>query len=143
MREAAGLSEISGFAKYEITGPGAAAWLDRLLACRLPEPGRMTLAPMLNERGKLIGDFTLANLSEDEDDPRFYLVGSGVAEEYHMRWFEAQAPEDGVGGDRALGARHGRIGGRGAEIGGYSGGVGGGGADAGGGRGEFPLHGCA
>ncbi|MEM6670430.1 MAG: FAD-dependent oxidoreductase [Pseudomonadota bacterium] len=96
VRDAVGLSEISSFAKYEISGPGATQWLDQTLACRLPAEGRMTLAPMLNERGKVIGDFSLANVGPDEyGDESYFLVGSGVAEEYHMRWFENRLPEDG------------------------------------------------
>ena len=39
-RDAAGLLDISGFSRYRITGAGAAAWLDNLLACKLPAPGR-------------------------------------------------------------------------------------------------------
>ncbi len=84
VRNGVGLMEISGFGKYEITGTGAAAFLDRLLACRLPKVGRMVLAPMLNERGTIMGDFSLARL----DDNRFLMIGSGVAEVFHMRWFE-------------------------------------------------------
>ena len=60
VRERVGLSEISNFAKYRVTGSGAEAWLDTVLACKLPRPGRMTLAPMLKEDGRLIGDFSLA-----------------------------------------------------------------------------------
>ncbi len=41
--------------------------------------------------GKLIGDFTVAKA----DDERFYIFGSGPAEDYHMRWFEAHLPKDG------------------------------------------------
>ena len=90
VRQRVGLIEISGFAKYTVAGKGAAQWLDCLLACRIPKPNRMALAPMLNRNGKLIGDFTLANLgpvktgSYDE----FFIAGSGIAEEFHMRWFE-------------------------------------------------------
>ena len=84
VREGVGLLEITGFAKYTVVGSDAAKWLDKILACRIPKPGRMTLAPMLNGNGKLIGDFTLANLDNDE----FYIAGSGIAEEYHLRWFE-------------------------------------------------------
>lgn len=91
VREGVGLMETSGFAKYAITGKGAEAWLDRMLACRIPEVGRMALAPMLKEDGKLIGDFTLAKLGEGD----FLLVGSGIAEDYHMRWFEAHLPANG------------------------------------------------
>ena len=51
----------------------------------------MTLAPMLNDRGKLIGDFSLANLGHG----RYFLAGSGIAETYHLRWFNTQLPGDG------------------------------------------------
>jgi len=91
VREGVGLMEISSFAKYRVGGAGAAAWLDRLLACKLPAEGRMTLAPMLKQDGRLIGDFTLANLGGGE----WFIAGSGVAEQYHMRWFEKGLPADG------------------------------------------------
>jgi dimethylglycine dehydrogenase len=92
VREAVGLLEISNFAKYEVVGPGAEAYLDRLLPNRVPEIGRMVLTPMLNPAGRLIGDFTLARASDD----RFLIFGSGLAEAYHMRWFLAEAPTNGV-----------------------------------------------
>ncbi|RFZ83960.1 FAD-dependent oxidoreductase [Shinella sp. WSJ-2] len=91
VRESVGLMETSGFAKYAVKGRGAEAWLDRLLTCRIPAIGRMTLAPMLKDDGKLIGDFTLAKLGEGD----FLLIGSGIAEDYHMRWFESHLPDDG------------------------------------------------
>ena len=47
---------------------------------------------MLNPAGKLIGDFSVARLGPE----RFLILGSGVAEEYHLRWFERHLPESGV-----------------------------------------------
>jgi dimethylglycine dehydrogenase len=91
VRASVGMMETSGFAKYWVKGTGARAFLDTVLACRIPEIGRMTLAPMLKDDGKLIGDFTLATFSDTE----FLLIGSGVAENYHMRWFESHLPSDG------------------------------------------------
>ena len=90
VRNNVGLSEISNFAKYRITGKDAAAWLDTILGCKLPSVGRMTLAPMLKEDGRVIGDFSLACLSTEE----FFLVGSGLAEDYHMRWFLSHLDKD-------------------------------------------------
>ncbi|MBB6507320.1 dimethylglycine dehydrogenase [Rhizobium soli] len=90
VRDSVGLMETSGFAKYSIGGEGAHAWLDHILAGKVPPVGRMALSPMLNEAGKLIGDFTLANLGDDA----FLLIGSGIAEDYHMRWFETHLPDD-------------------------------------------------
>ncbi|MBZ9883991.1 FAD-dependent oxidoreductase [Mesorhizobium sp. CA10] len=101
VRGGVGLSEISNFAKCKVTGEGAAAWLDRMLACRLPKRGRMTLAPMLKDDGRLIGDFTLANI----DDAEWFIAGSGIAEQYHMRWFEAHLPKDGSVQIEALGQK--------------------------------------
>ena len=91
VRGSVGLGDISGFAKYSVTGSGAHAWLDRMLACKVPPIGRMTLAPMLKEDGKVIGDFSLACLAVDE----FLIIGSGIAENYHMRWFMTHMPKDG------------------------------------------------
>ncbi len=99
VREAVGVIETSTFAKYEITGPGAEAWLSMLLANRTPKAGRMALTPMLNHNGKLIGDFTVGKLADD----RFMMFGSGVAENYHMRWFERHLPEGGGVSVRAHG----------------------------------------
>ncbi|HEV3178238.1 MAG TPA: FAD-dependent oxidoreductase [Stellaceae bacterium] len=92
VRTAVGLMEISTYAKYEVTGAGAEAWLSHLLVARMPQQGRLALAPMLNPNGKLIGDFTVAKAAPE----RFYIFGSGIAEDYHMRWFETQLPDHGV-----------------------------------------------
>ena len=91
LREGVGMIETSNFAKYMITGEGAEDWLDMMLACRIPDIGRMTLAPMLKEDGKVIGDFSLARL----DAETFLIVGAGTAESYHMRWFTDHLPDDG------------------------------------------------
>ncbi len=92
VRQAAGVFEISGYAKYEVSGLGAAAWLDHLFACRLPKVGRAGLAPLLAHSGRLMGDLVVARLSED----RFMITGSGYLQEWHMRWFESQRPDHGV-----------------------------------------------
>jgi len=92
VRSDVGLIETATFSRYEVSGPGARAWLDRMLAGRLPREGRLALAPMLNDNGRLIGDFTVAHPGGD----RYFMFGSGIAEQYHLRWFEAHLPERGV-----------------------------------------------
>jgi dimethylglycine dehydrogenase len=92
VRDAVGLLEISNYGKFEVSGTQAAPWLSSIMANRIPPVGRIALSPMLNERGKLIGDFTLCRLAED----RFFLVGTYAAETYYMRWFERHAPPAGV-----------------------------------------------
>lgn len=95
LRNGVGLVEASGFAKYIITGEGAEAWLDGMLACRMPKPGRMTLAPMLKEDGRVIGDFSLANLGKAGGPAKYQILGAGNGETYHMRWFLKHLPKDG------------------------------------------------
>jgi dimethylglycine dehydrogenase len=90
-RERVGVTEIANFAKYRVTGPGAESWLDRLMTNTMPKTGRIVLTPMLNHRGKLIGDFTIAKAGEDE----FMIWGSLGASRYHMRWFQQHLPADG------------------------------------------------
>jgi len=91
VRNGVGVTEIANFAKYEVSGSGAAAFLDRLMTNRMPKPGRIVLSPMLNEFGKLIGDFTIARAGEE----RFLIWSSSAAQKYHMRWFEKHLPKDG------------------------------------------------
>jgi len=91
VRERVGVTEIANFAKYEVSGPGAEAFLNRLMTNRMPKVGRIVLTPMLNEFGKLIGDFTIAHAGDD----RFMVWSSSAAQKYHMRWFEKHLPGDG------------------------------------------------
>ena len=91
VREGVGLLDISGFAKYQISGPGAEVYLDRLLANRLPKLGRLVLSPMLKPNSKLIGDLTVARA----DGETFYIFGSGIYEGVHMRWFVDHLPQEG------------------------------------------------
>ena len=62
------------------------------MASRLPAVGRIRLAPMLNERGHLLGDLTISRLADD----RFWIVGSYYLQEWHQRWFVENLPESGV-----------------------------------------------
>lgn len=93
LRAGAGIIDISNFAKYEITGPGAADWLDQVIANRVPtQIGRSCLTPLLGKRGGIAGDFTVTKLDEDH----FFMVGSGMAERYHKRYFNEVPRPEGV-----------------------------------------------
>ena len=84
VRNSVGVTEISNFAKYEVSGADAEVFLNYLMTNNMPKLGSIILTPMLNENGKLIGDFTIAKASEN----RFLIFGSLSATKYHMRWFE-------------------------------------------------------
>ncbi|MDP6397600.1 MAG: FAD-dependent oxidoreductase [Arenicellales bacterium] len=89
VREGVGLIDISGFSRYEITGPAAEAWLSQLMAGRLPEPRRARLAPMLAPSGRLKGDLTVFNWG----DGRWWIMGSYYLRNWHMRWFHDHRSE--------------------------------------------------
>ena len=84
VRASVGASEVANFANHKFTGKGAKAFLNKVLAGRIPRPGRVNLTPMLLESGKLNGDLTVACI----DDETYYLFGSSVAQNMHLRWFE-------------------------------------------------------
>ena len=84
VRASVGASEVANFANHKFTGKGAKAFLNKVLAGRIPGPGRVNLTPMLLESGKLNGDLTVACIDEET----FYLFGSSVAQNMHLRWFE-------------------------------------------------------
>jgi len=93
LRAGVGLIDVSNFAKYEISGSGAENWLDRVIANHVPrEIGRSCLTPLIGVRGGIAGDFTVTKL----DAERFFMVGSGMAERYHKRFFDAIDRPDGV-----------------------------------------------
>lgn len=91
LRQAVGIIDISNFAKYRCKGPEAEGWLNSVFANRMPRAvGRSCLTPLIGVRGGIAGDFTVTRLAEDE----FWVVGSGMAERYHQRfWAMVPLPE--------------------------------------------------
>lgn len=83
VRNGVGILDIASFSRYEVTGAGAQEWLDRLVAGKLPGPGRIKLAPMLGEDGRLKGDLTVLNWG----DGTWWIMGSYYLRAWHMRWF--------------------------------------------------------
>jgi dimethylglycine dehydrogenase len=92
VRSGVGVLDQTSFAKYRVSGPGAAAFLDRICANRLPvEPGRMALTQLLTERGGIEADVTVTLL-----EPGVYYVVSAAATETHdLAWLQFHQPEDG------------------------------------------------
>ena len=90
VRETAGLLDISGFSRFAVTGAGAQAWLDHVMASRLPAAGRARLAPMLSTQGKLKGDLTVFNWG----DGTWWIMGSYYLRDWHKRWFADHMMDD-------------------------------------------------
>lgn len=92
VREAAGLVEMTFMAKYEVGGPGAARWLDRVLANRLPAVGRANLSHLLTPRGTVLGEFVVARLAADD----FFLIATPTAELIYQDELSRLLPPDGT-----------------------------------------------
>lgn len=89
LRDSVGVIDVSNFGKYEIKGTGAGDWLDSVVANKVPRiQGRSCLTPLLGVRGGIAGDFTITMLDEDH----YWMVGSGMAERYHHRYFGGDRP---------------------------------------------------
>jgi dimethylglycine dehydrogenase len=91
VRERVGLLDLGGFTKLEVSGPGADAWLDGMIAGSLPKQGRISLAYMLNEAGGIMSEFTVTRLAAD----RFYLISAAAAEWHDKQWLARHLPGDG------------------------------------------------
>ena len=76
VRQRVGLLDLTGFAKYEVTGPDAAGFLDRLCANRVPRNGGVTLAHLLSVAGRIQGEVTITHLADDH----FYVLSAAGAE---------------------------------------------------------------
>ncbi len=77
IRQGVGLIDFTSFAKWEVTGPGALAFLEHALANTMPKrDGRVTLAHALDQNGRFCAEYTVARLAED----RFYLCGPAFSE---------------------------------------------------------------
>ena len=90
VRGAVGGIEIANFAKHVIKGKGARQWLNKTMAGFIPKAGRISLTPMITEKGRLYGDLTVACL----DDEHFMLFGSGAMQDAHSRFFANTLPDD-------------------------------------------------
>mgnify|MGYP003630589180 FL=1 len=90
VREAAGLIEMTFMSKYELSGAGAAEWLNKTLANKLPTVGRSNLSHLLTEKGTVVGEFIVARLEEDF----FFLIGTPTAERYYLDELSRLLPQD-------------------------------------------------
>lgn len=92
VHEKVGLLDMTAFAKFEVSGPGAEAWLDGLLTNRVPrEVGKVSLTYLLTTRGGVRSEFTVYK----EAPQRFYLVSAGALERHDYDYLTRALPTDG------------------------------------------------
>ena len=91
VRERVGIMDLSSFAKFDVSGPGAEALLDRLTANRLPrKPGGICLTHVLSGGGRIEGEWTITRLGDD----RFYVVTGAGSERQALDHLAFAAGED-------------------------------------------------
>ncbi len=91
VRQDIGVLDLGGFSKYEVTGPGAADFLDGLIAGPLPSVGRIALSYMLTSKGGILSELTITRLGEG----RFFLCSAATAEWHDHQWLLRHMPDDG------------------------------------------------
>jgi dimethylglycine dehydrogenase len=90
--ENVGLLDMTAFAKARVSGPGAEAFLDHLVANRIPKKaGRLNLCHALNSRGGVHSEFTI----QREGRESFYLVSAGAWQRLDHDWLQKHMPTDG------------------------------------------------
>ena len=90
--EKVGLLDMTAFAKFEVSGPGAAAWLNGLLTNAVPKTvGRLSLSYLLTQNGGVRSEFTVLR----EAPQRFYLVSAGALERHDHDYLVKALPVDG------------------------------------------------
>ncbi len=89
VRQAVGVFDQSSFAKYEVTGADAATALELICANDVTKaPGRLTYTQLLNTRGGIEADLTVARLAED----RFYIVTGTGFRTHDLNWISNHLP---------------------------------------------------
>jgi dimethylglycine dehydrogenase len=92
VRERAGLLDLTGFSKFEVSGPGAEAFLDRLVANRLPKKvGRIQLCHVCTPKGGVACEWTITRLGEQA----FYIISAAAAERHDFDVLAKNLPADG------------------------------------------------
>jgi dimethylglycine dehydrogenase len=90
--ENVGVLDMTSFAKCRVSGPGAEAFLDYLVANRLPKKvGGVALCHALNKAGGVHSEFTIRRESDDS----FYLVSAGALQRLDHDYLKKYMPKDG------------------------------------------------
>jgi heterotetrameric sarcosine oxidase gamma subunit len=93
MRDAAGLVDLSAFAIFDITGPGALEVVQSLAVAQMDvRDGRVVYTSLLDERGGFKADLTIMRLGRQ----RFRVVTGGATGMADMKWFADHLPADGT-----------------------------------------------
>jgi len=105
VRDAVGVMDHGGFTKFEVSGPGARAYLEHVLCGTVPNVGRVKLSYMLTPNGRIWSEATVARLADD----RYLLCGPTLAVDRDHDWLCRHLPSDGSVDLRKGSARDGAL----------------------------------
>jgi dimethylglycine dehydrogenase len=89
LRRSVGVIDLTPFTKHEVTGPGAEAWLDGLVANKVPTKiGRIALCHALTKKGGIRTEFTITKMAHEH----YYVVSAGAAERYDSDYLQKMLP---------------------------------------------------
>ena len=92
MRDRVAMFDLSAFAIFDVTGPGALAALERMAVNKVDvAPGKTVYTPILNEAGGILMDLTIMRLAHD----RFRIVTGGGMGMRDKKLFVDAMPADG------------------------------------------------
>ena len=93
MRDRVGIVDLSAFAIFDVTGPGALAYLQRMAVAPMDVPvGRVVYTPLLNGAGGVKADLTIMRLGSSH----FRVVTGGASGMADKKWFTDHLPADGA-----------------------------------------------
>src|SRR5271166_6105341 len=103
LRRDVGVIDLSPFTKHEVSGPGSEAWLDSLVANKVPTKiGRIALCHALTRRGGIRSEFTITKIAEQH----YYVVSAGAAERYDSDYLQEMLPKAGASSAGAVSLRN-------------------------------------
>ena len=88
VQERVAVLDLPGFTKFEVTGPGAAAWLDHMIAGTVPRPGRTALNYFCAPSGGIVTEMTLTGFAPD----RYWLISAAAGERHDEHWLREHLP---------------------------------------------------
>ncbi|RME71805.1 MAG: FAD-dependent oxidoreductase [Chloroflexi bacterium] len=91
-RERVALYDLTAFAKFDVRGPGALAFLNYLAANQIDRPtGRVVYTALLTRRGGIRADLTITRTGPDS----FLVLTGGATGMLDLAWLRQHAPDDG------------------------------------------------
>ena len=89
VRDAAGILDLPGFARFRLAGDGARDWLSSQITGIVPKPGRIGLGYFADDKGRIVTEMSIMAIEEN----LFFLITAAVAEQHDFEWLRSHLPQ--------------------------------------------------